>query len=204
MNDIAKRKEDLEKAEGLRRLKSVDMSDDVAEMVFEQLRAYRNVISSQVPSVRASNPVDLIDIEILDSAWAFSAEGINYFRLAVNEAFDPHQYERLAWIGFGLEHALEHNLKFTPEQVTVTVNKHFDAWMREQGELHGVPEEEFSVNLVMGAFYFAYLMAHSYDVGIYEREGGGLTVVFKILRGLKGIDTVRVDYYQDAWEHYQK
>jgi len=204
MNDIVKRKEDLERAEGLRRLKSVDMPDDVAEMVFEQLRAYRNLISVQQPELRSTQPVDLTDIEILDSAWAFSAEGINYFRLAVNEAFDPDQYERLAWMGFGFEHALEHNLRFTPEQVTATVTKYFDAWMREQGELHGVPEEEFSVNLVMGSFYFAYLMAHSCDVGIYQREAGGLTVFFKILRGLKGIDTVRVDYYQDAWEHYQK
>lgn len=198
MNDIAKKKAELEKAEALLQLKAIGMSEDVADMVYRQMESYRNLIGVQDPSVLEHNPLDLTDIEILDGAWVFSAEGINFFRLAVDE---PFQEDYIAYAAA----RVGPSGRFSPDEATSFVKHQFDAWMTEQSACYGVgSEDDYSANLVMGSFYFAYLLMHSSEVRLFRREAGGLTVIFNISHGFGDIRTVRLDYYQDVWEKMQK
>jgi hypothetical protein len=204
MNDIAKRKEDLQRAEAVRRMATIQMPEEIANLVFDYLKAYRDTLCSSklansqvedLDQLAFANPIELIDIEYINyHTWAFSAEGINFFKLDIGGPEQITGVDDAVFWG-----TLPPREERTEEWVTKFVNDNFTGWMEHLSKQQADPSE-FSFPIAMLGYMVAYLAVHATEfthiTGQYHHD---LTHQYKMP------DTFNTKYivlrfYTDFWK----
>lgn len=205
MNDIARKTDAKYQTLGVERLTSLGIPQMLAEVIYQQLKAFRNTVAEHQPELRNINPIELTDVEVVGTAWAFSADGINYYRMAVNEQPQLDELERRHSIRCDVtQEGVLNRKRFTEDQVMYVANTQFLDWVKERAQTYGIDVDDAAANLVAAVFYYSSLMPISVEVSSFSRSDGGLTVIFHLHDAIpsdpNSITTIRIDFYNDAFE----
>lgn len=204
MNDIAKKKEDLQRAEALDRMAALQMPEEISNLVFDYLKAYRDTLCSSeaarsqledLDSLAHINPIELIDIEYINyHTWAFSAEGVNFFKIDIG---GPEQItgvdDAVSW------GTLPPREERTPEWVAKFVHDNFTQWLEHLSKQQDDPSE-FSFPIAMLGYMVAYLSVHATEfthiTGWYHHD---LTHQYKMPDSFDAKYIV-LRFYTDYWK----
>lgn len=193
MNDNAKKKEEGYRRSALANLVAFGLPPALAAITFEQLKAYRGFVAEHTDSPADINPLELVDVELLTNAWAFSTEGVNFYRIALETADPVGDYLPVG--GF----TISPTGKPVAEHVTEFVNSKFGGWLASRNIDYGMHADTFSPLLAGAAYTVTYLTMQSEQTDVYVRMDGAYTFVFKT-NNPELPPLVVLDFYNDFWE----
>lgn len=196
MTDLATQRANAQYDNGITRLTHAGMPIRLAEITYGYLLAYRNkaVELGYLPPHTA--PIETCDIEILDNAWAFSAEGVNFFRLALNDTDDLAQAQRVSSI-----RPASMTSEAAATQAGIFAMSTLGDWANQRAAHYEVDAGVFSLRMVMVSYLIGFVSPMTSLTTAYTRPDGGRTFVFELNPEWDELGAVRLDVYDDFWKH---